>query len=384
MAFTLEQIYLSEKDKFNMKLVAGVHGIKRPVGWVHMVETAELIPFLKRKELVITTGIRSMEASELLSFAKGLKEKDVAGLIINVGPYISEIPEELAAYCDEVGFPLFTLPWEVKLVEFSHDICKRIIQEERVEENIAETFLDGMLFPEKRKECQNILARNGFSIGTSYQLFVLKVEGGKADKTSQILDELYFQMERILNCINGHYILFTHSQIIYAVTADYKKEEQELLVRNIEEIKLNYNHECFCGVNPETGKFSRLAEYFEKSELLLKLAVKRKEKIICYEDLEVYKLLLSISSLDIMKEFRDSVVGKLRNYDEANQTDFFSLLRQYFDHNGCIQNIAEENFVHRNTIHYQLGKIEKILDVDLENWEDRLKIHLCLLAEEIL
>lgn len=384
MAFTLEQIYLCEKDKFQMKLVAGVYGIKASVTWVHMVETIELVPFLKRRELVITTGIRCMGEADLLELVKGLKENDVAGLIVNVGPYIQKIPEEVIAYCDKVGFPLFTLPWETKLVEISHDICKKIVKEESAEENIAETFLDGMLFPEKRKECQNILARNGFPMETKYKILALKAEGGEAEKAGQVFDDLFFLVERILNRINGHYILFTQNQVVYAVTADYKREEQKLLLSRIEEIKLNYKYKCFCGVNPETDKFSHVAQYFEKSEILLKLAISRNCKITYYENLEVYKLLLSVTDMNILKEFCNNVVGKLKNYDKANQTDSFSLLRQYFSYNGCIQDIAEENYVHRNTIHYQLGKIEKILGVDLENWEDRLKIHLCLLAEEIL
>lgn len=384
MAYTLEQIYLNEKEKFTMQLVAGVYGIKASVTWVHMVETIELIPFLKRRELVITTGIRCMEEKELLELAKGLKEKDVAGLIINIGPYIEEVPKTLIAYCDEAGFPLFTLPWETKLVEFSYDVCKKIFETEHAGENIAEAFLDGMLFPEKQKECQNILARNGFPADTRYQLFAFKTEGGEEERTGQILDDLLFQIERILNRINGHYILFIQNQIVYAVTADFKKEEIKLLLSRIDEIKLNYNFKCYCGVHPETQKFSQVAQYFDRSEILLRLAVKRNSKITYYENLEVYKLLLSVSNLDILREFCNHVVGKLKKYDEANYTDSFSLLRQYFAFNGRIQDIAEENYVHRNTIHYQLGKIEKVLDVDLEDWEDRLKIHLCLLAEEIL
>lgn len=384
MAFTLEQIYLIEKDRFHMKLVAGVYGIKASVAWVHMVETPELIPFLKRRELVITTGIRNMNEGDLLEFAKGLKEKDVAGLIINVGPYIGQVPPELMEYCDEVGFPLFTLPWETRLVEFSQDTCRRIFEEENTGENIAEAFLDGMLFPEKQKECQNVLARNGFPVNTEYKLFAMRAVGGEKENAAQVLDDLYFQVERILNRINGHYIMVRQNQILYVVTADYKKEEWKLLLNRIDEMKLNYGYTCFCGVTPETDRFARLAQYFERCEILLRLAVKRNNRITYYENLEVYKLLLSVNNMDILMEFCDKVIGKLKNYDKANHTDSLSLLRQYFSYNGCIQQIAEDNYVHRNTIHYQLGKIEKILGVDLENWEDRLKIHLCLLAEDIL
>ncbi|MBR1851709.1 MAG: PucR family transcriptional regulator ligand-binding domain-containing protein, partial [Lachnospiraceae bacterium] len=100
MAYTLDQVYLTLREKYTMKLLAGASGIKATVSWVHMVETAELIPFLKRRELVITTGIRNQNMEDLRRMVIGLKGKKIAGLIINIGPYIQEVPKDIIAFCE--------------------------------------------------------------------------------------------------------------------------------------------------------------------------------------------------------------------------------------------------------------------------------------------
>ncbi len=384
MALTLEQIYQAERDKFGMKLIAGNQGSRVAVDWVHMVEAPELISFLKRRELVIVTGIGNLTIEALSDFACRLQAKDASGLIINVGPYLRETPKELIDYCAREDFPLYTLPWETKLVEFSRDVCKRILQEEHQEKHIEEIFLDGMIFEERRKEAQTFLARYGFGPGTCYQLLVFWARGEREDGQESAVEELHYQIENILNRINGHYILFIHDQAVYAVLADYSQEESEQFIGRAGKIKLPQDFVCYCGVMPKTDSFSKLAQYFEKAGLLLRLAIIKKLKVVYYEDMNVYKLLLSVNSKEVLEEFCENILGRLLHYDEVNGTDYQGLLRRYFASNGCIQEIAKQAYVHRNTIHYQLNKIESILGMDLENWENRLTLQLCLLVKDIL
>lgn len=384
MAVTLEQIYLNVKEKFQMKLVAGAYGIKTIIGWVHIVETSELIPFLRQKELVITTGISNMTEAELLEFGKQLCKMEISGLVINVGPYISEIPLVLINYCDKENLPLFTLPWEVHLVDVMHDICRTIVYDEQVEDDIVEMFRDGLFFPDKRKECQAVLSRHGFGSETEYQMMALTIEDVDKAELEKGLSIFQFNLERFVNRINGHYILFAQDKIIFLILADYKNEETKLLISSIEEIHMGRGRYPYLVVGPKTTGLEEVSKYYDKAVILLNLAVSRKQQTTYYEDMEVYKLLLAVDDVSVLISFSDAVIGKLDAYDESHGTDSYGLLKQYFRRNGCIQKIAEENFVHRNTINYQLKKIETILGVDLEDWNDRLKLHLCLLIKEIL
>ena len=384
MAYTLDQVYLTLREKYTMKLLAGASGIKATVSWVHMVETAELIPFLKRRELVITTGIRNQNMEDLRRMVIGLKGKKIAGLIINIGPYIQEVPKDIIEFCEQERLPLFTLPWEVRLVEFSHDVCKSIVLDENNEEDVTEAFLDGMMFPAKLEESRNILSRHGFERNTVFQLFSCMIADGTEEKYETVLDDLHDMIENALNNINEHYILFVNKDTVYAVLANYNPGEVKLFARELKNMELHYGYHCYCGVNPATSDFEQLTQYFERSQILLRLAKTRHLQIAYYENLETYKLLLSVSNMSVLEDYHKNTVGLLKQYDSMNATHLFDLIRQYFAHSGRIQDLAEQSFVHRNTIHYQLSKAEKIMGIHLENWDDRLKVHLGLLMDEIL
>ena len=384
MAYTLDQIYLNLKEKYHMELLAGTSGIKATVSWVHMVETAELVPFLRRRELVITTGIRNESIDDLRTMVEGLAGKEIAGLIVNLGPYIPKVPEDIVSFCEAEKLPLFTLPWEVRLVEFSHDVCRSIVLDETEEEDVAEAFLDGIMFPGKLEESLNILSRHGYERNTVFQLFVLMIADGEEDRFEKVLEDLRYLVEKILNNINEHYILFVNKNTVYVAVANYNPGEAKLFIRELEKMELHYGYHFYCGVNPATSDFEELTQYFERSSILLRLARVRKMQIAFYENMETYKLLLSVGNMRVLEDYHKSTVGLIRQFDSMNSTNLFELLCQYFQHNGRIQDLAEAKFVHRNTIHYQLAKAEKIMGIHLDSWDDRLKVHLGLLVDELL
>ena len=59
-------------------------------------------------------------------------------------------------------------------------------------------------------------------------------------------------------------------------------------------------------------------------------------------------------------------------------------LRMYLEYDGSVQRVAEETFVHRNTINYQLAKVKKILGNDMKTLEDRLNLLLAFCIETLI
>ena len=59
------------------------------------------------------------------------------------------------------------------------------------------------------------------------------------------------------------------------------------------------------------------------------------------------------------------------------------LIRTYIEHDGSVQEAADELFLHRNTINYQLGKIRNIIGMDMTSLSDRLSVKLALEIEEL-
>ena len=145
MSIIVKDILKLESLK-EMELVAGNTGLERSVEWIYVAECfedpLEGIQWLQGGELVFITGVGMKgDMSVLINLIKGISEKNGSGLIVNIGPYIKSIPEEAIKLANELEFPLFTLPWEVKLVEVSREISNAIVLS-RIEENSLTSFFE--------------------------------------------------------------------------------------------------------------------------------------------------------------------------------------------------------------------------------------------------
>lgn len=76
-----------------------------------------------------------------------------------------------------------------------------------------------------------------------------------------------------------------------------------------------------------------------------------------------------------------SDVVKLHNYDEENGSELLKTLNIYLRNQSNMTISAEQMFIHLNTMKYRIKKIEKLIDSDLDKFEDR---QILLFSSEIL
>ena len=105
---------------------------------------------------------------------------------------------------------------------------------------------------------------------------------------------------------------------------------------------------------------------------------------ILNERFSSFSLDIYIDNLEVLKSFYAENLMKLKSYDNENGTDYMGFLRMYLEYDGSVQRVAEETFVHRNTINYQLAKVKKILGNDMKTLEDRLNLLLAFCIETLI
>ena len=154
----VNKLYKNGTFLYQMKLIAGRNGMTNLVQWVHIIEDDSVSSLLHGNELVFTAGILNHDKDWLLGFTKKLYEANVSAFVVNLGPYIKEIPKEVAAYCDEVNMPLFTIPWQTRMVDMTRDFCHRIMNTEHAEASMA-TTIKNMIF--KIGDMENTNPANG-------------------------------------------------------------------------------------------------------------------------------------------------------------------------------------------------------------------------------
>jgi PucR family transcriptional regulator, purine catabolism regulatory protein len=134
------------------KVVAGSKGLDRTIRWTHIIDHPDVIPWVKEGHLLMTTAFTLMlHPEEQADLIHSLNEKHLAGMIVNVGRYMLEIPSTMILAADEVDFPLIAIPWEVDFVEVTHAIHEFIIREQyelaeqanHIHKTLTQIVLDG-------------------------------------------------------------------------------------------------------------------------------------------------------------------------------------------------------------------------------------------------
>jgi purine catabolism regulator len=122
---------LNRKHFENARVIAGEEGLDRFVKWVHVVEVASMRNLLNGNELILSTGVSWKDNTDLfVSMIKEFLEYNAAGLCIEMGTYMSEIPAEVIGIANDHHFPIIIFSEEVPFVQITQDIHSNIINQQ--------------------------------------------------------------------------------------------------------------------------------------------------------------------------------------------------------------------------------------------------------------
>lgn len=350
------------------------------VRWVHMVEDSEVPDFLHGNELVFTTGIGHLGNDWLEQFVKSLKEHKAVGLVVNLGPHIIEIPPRVISYCEENDFPLFTLPWQVRIIDITYNFCRKIIDNEEAETTLAGAFRNLIFSPDKRENYAAALERMGFSENASYVVLAMSVGEDKSDAV-QLLRNNRFGLWRLLKRSKSTTALFFQDDKLISVRQNADRDEISRLIKALSELtpelKLNV------GISERGEGYLGVPNCYKEAVSALEAAKIKGCQAMPYRNIGVYKLLFGVENKAILRSYIDDTLGNLIKYDSLNSTDYENTLQVYLECNGSVQVTAERLNVHRNTVNYKMKVIREILGIEM-NDEDRMNILLAFRAQEIL
>ncbi len=388
MFMTLRQLCANDNYLYGLRVVAGEEGLDKIVQWVHTLEDEEVGDFLHGGELIFTTGIghRNSESLDwLLMLVKKLHKNNACGIIINLGPYIKEVTKEVIQYGNDNGFPIFTMPWEVHVVDVTRDFCSQIIKLNKKEDNIGVILQNIIFYPNETEKYIQQLEKNGFPKTENCCMIGVKV---KSDKSSIIRNSLF--VKQYINHKVKNYCaqvgFFEIQDIMFFVLCnctdmDLQDAIKELMAADGDKSGCN---SFYISVGSNHESLDKLSQNYRRISMMLRLCESENKDVLIYDELGVKKILLSVSDLELLKLYKKDIIGKLEEYDEDNGTNLIDLLRTYIDCNGSIQQVAEINFTHRNTVNYQIKKIKKITGLDISTMEARFEIMLAYHIRDIL
>lgn len=386
MALTVGNLF-KESVKYNMKLLAGEEGLGNLVQWVHIIETLEGARFLHGNEVIITECILGGEEDRLLPFVKTLCSLNASALIINTGMFVQNISKNVLAYCNENNFPIFTIPWEIPLVDVTREYCQRIMDNAVREDSIA-TITKNLIFNTGDKASLiHQMERYGF-LNTSVMTFLcisLDMETG----TEEFVKEsrrLKLMSESMAKEIKDQYISFEYQEKRIVILLEYTEAQVNAYLDKLFK-KLSAQKmlsKAFIGVGDTMKGFENQEVNFRRAYLACEIAHKKNEHVMRYQEFGLYKLLVNIDDIEVLTDFYKDTLGKLLEYDEENGTDYYKFVKIYIECNGRQGDVSDKIFIHRNTVNNYVRKAEKIMNLNLNSWEGKAKLYVASCIESLI
>ncbi len=122
----------------------------------------------------------------------------------------------------------------------------------------------------------------------------------------------------------------------------------------------------------------RQSHHEARQALMLGRRIHGPGRVTLFEQLGVYRLIFAAEHLPEMQGYLEETLGPLIAYDTDHSADLARTLDAFFAANCSPKEAARLLGVHRNTVLYRLDRIATILQVDLDDADTRLRLHLAL------
>lgn len=381
MAIHLQKLCQNSDYLYGMRILAGEQNMNKIVQWVHTIEDIEASSFLRGGELIFTTGIAKREGNWLIPFVKNLVEKEAAGLVVNVGPYIDRVPVEVLEYANEEHFPILEVPWKTRLVDITRDFCNQIIKDEQREEQLL-TALKKLMETSYDMENQiEVVEKYGFRRDDTY--CVVGIRAANSDDAYSVLDLVINKIQEVAADFLDFINILVQNQTICLVFIGCSIEQIEIIIDNIAKMCNNSICDIHIGIGPNVNNISLISRSYYRAMRVMILSANTSSPYLAFDKLDSRKILISVDESRILREYYRDTLGNLEDYDKEHETSYVELLQRYIACDGSIQKIAEEENVHRNTINYQLNKIKKILESEISTLDDKFRLMLAFRIKEI-
>ncbi|WP_163538465.1 PucR family transcriptional regulator [Gracilibacillus sp. YIM 98692] len=146
----------------------------------------------------------------------------------------------------------------------------------------------------------------------------------------------------------------------------------------------NMKHQISMTISKKKEKIEALYDSYKEC-----LQAKQTADVMDYEDPVIMCENLDFISLfhhipgHLSDSFYQNTLEAFLNQDTTYEKDMLTTLETYIECNGNIKEVASKLFVHRNTVVYRLEKVSTLLNIDLKNINDLLRIKMALVFQQI-
>lgn len=377
---TLKHLFMLP-ELSTIKPVAGEAGMSRTISGVNVMESDCLFDFFKAGELLVTTGINmDHDEEKLITMVKKTHDHQASGVILNVGPYIPSIPNEVMDFANSHRFPIFSMPWSYRVADFVKITVQFLAAAEQNQSRFRD-LLSELLFQSvpDRAYVTAELEQIGAQADQSFSIVVCSYDSDQLPVS--LVYGIEMELSRKYRLLQS---MHRENQLIY-LTVQIRGSDLPLmkLTEAIRAKKTEWRN-LSIGSGSEYPVMEAQRSY-QEALTVLRLAKRHPYLKICeFNDLGAYRIIMDVRDPRIIERFYQKYLGQLYRYDQLHETDFVPFLRVFLEEDGRTATIAHKKFIHRNTVLYKVKKIEAILGADLGHPFVKTNLQLAFMIEDLM
>lgn len=362
-----------------LALVGGKGGLDRIVRCPYVTLTNSIAKWVRGGELMFVSGtdLRCSE-EELCNLLYESYTKNLAGVVILVrAEDTNGISPQLIELANQFCLPLFSMPYELPLVEIIEEINNFIIQTKLKEQFDNELML--MLFDSNGVDVDAVIARGTcyhYNLTGSHRIAVISMQNIQSTfRTDEfpLVEKAMKYMESVRSLIaficrnNGWQVLSMvgSGSVILLLPFATRQTVTAMLSEIKNQIVKNFDSPCIqIGVGQEYEHLNEVKRSRLEAERAVQVVDEKDDDIVFYQDLGMYKVLFEVKSDAVMQSYVEEILGKVLTYDKENHTHLLETLEVYLTENCNLVRTAERLYIHRNSLVYRIRKLEEVTGYD--------------------
>ena len=367
---------LSLPSMEEVKVVAGANGLYRGIRWTQVLEFDEIEEWVGKGALVWITGVAFKTWK--LPFVKVVEQAihaKASGVVVCLGPYIKDFPQEVLDLCNEKSFPLLQAPKKIKIVEVSYQIAEMIFSSQKRQDKVNLIINDIYMNQVTENTC-HLMESIEFK-GNWYQCLVIRSAEENQDFGMGMAGNILTNYLEKMSCQVMSYE--EENRITLILTSENELAAKGHLLENMAEKAANTmgNAAFYLTAGDSVEDPHLLGRSMKEAFYTYEIVKHRAERkpVVRYQDLGIHRLL---HAQDIDKEknrFKQDYLGELLL---PQNKELLDTLEVYIRSGQNLKLSAQQMYIHLNTMKYRIHKIEQLLDQSLKDVDVVNNIYIAL------
>lgn len=383
---------LSLTTMLQAKVIAGLGGMEKGIRWSYKAENINFEKWVRGKELLIVSSpVTQRKNFDLYKTIEKAIELNMSCALLLIGEnYVTQIDKKVIDLAENNDFPLFTMPWDVPLLDFFEELGHAISYlDDR--KDIEDSLLAEIIFGNciNTSSIEHKCRQMGYDLGVLEQVFVLhlceqtskesynrpkynddepsdectrknqRITNDQIRSYAQTLKEYFAECNypAIVSCYGDRIIGFMRN------CADDRKKIIEIFERFDKFLQNDLNEiEYTLNIGETCENISKLQKSFHETSKTNSVLehINRKNEIVFYDEIGFYRMLMSYENTAPMQRFANEVLNPIIQYEKKAHTQLMETMWAYFECDCNLQRTADKLFSHKNTVKYRLQRVEQL------------------------